>query len=193
MGYYVAVPCKGPIERERLLAFLWEHFRGASEFMDGLDLNDTMPLPTKGHEVAVAAKPHEVGWYRNAGWKDEESHYARCFLRWAAMKVGKKMRIKNGLIPGYGRLTVHYTIYDDPFPFVTRSRCPDAPDGWDAEGYAVCDDLGWDRSMSGPTPEEDPEGHADCSPYLLSMRGRKAETDPLIRAELERLEGLWTK
>jgi len=189
MGYYVAVPCKNSKARVKLLAFIWDHFRAASEFMDWLDASDTMPLPTKGHEVAVAAKPHEVGWYRNAAWKDEEIHYARCFLRWAALKVGKVMTAE---IPGHGRLTTSFTIYEgDRIPFVTRTMCPDAPDGWEAEGYDVCDDLGWSRSMSGPTPDEDPEWHADCEPWLLEMRRIKAKADPLIRLELERLDALW--
>jgi len=194
MGYYVAVPCKSAVARARLLEFAHKHFRAAAEFMDWLDASDTMPLPARGWEVCTYAKKNEVGWYRNAGWSDEESHYAKCFLRWAAMKVGRTMTTEDEQIPGYPAMTVHFTIYEgDPSPFVTKSQCPDAPDGWDAEGYEVCDDLGWDRSMRGPDPGEDPEWDAECPPYLLDLRRRKAKADPLIRAELERLEALWAE
>lgn len=191
MGYYVAVPCKSVAAREKMRAFLTEHFRHASEFMDWVPNDSRMQMPTNGKDVCAYANANDFGWYRNAGWDYEHSHYSKCLLRWMAMKIGRTMRLRDEEIPGYGRITVHFTIYDSPFPFVTTTQCPDAPDGWDAEGYAVCDDLGWEPSMKGPMPGEDPEWDAGCAPYLLEIRNRKAKGDPLIRAELERLEELW--
>jgi hypothetical protein len=193
MGYYVACRCRYTSARKKLLAFLDEHFRPVAEFMDGVDQDNRMPAPRNGKEICAYAKANEVGWYRNAGWDYEHRHYAACLLRWATMKVGKQMLLRPGQIPGYDEaLTVHYTIYEgDQSPFIIGSEYPDAPDGWDAEGYTVCDELGWDRSMRGPGPGEDPEWDAQCKPYLLEIRNRKAKGDPLIRAELERLEALW--
>ncbi|MDB4278647.1 hypothetical protein N9917_03515 [Deltaproteobacteria bacterium] len=192
MGYYVAVRCKSVKARKELLAFMGEHFRPAAEFMDWVDQDNRMTTPTNGKDICAYAKANEVGWYRNAGWDAEHRHYASCLLRWMAMKVGKQMLMQKDQVPGYGEMLVGYTLYEgDHSPFVLRSLCPDAPDGLDAEGYVVCDDLGWDRSMRGPTPDEDPEWHRDCKPWLVEIRTRKAKSDPLIRAELERLEALW--
>ena len=194
MGYYVAVPCKSTKARKDLLAFMAEHFRPAAEFMDWVDQDNRMPHPTNGKDVCVYAKPNQVGWYRNAGWDYEHRHYATCLLRWMSMKVGKTMVLLDGQVPGYGDITTHYTIYEgDQSPFVLRSQYPDAPDGWDAEGYVVCDDLGWDRSMRGPVPGEDPEADAQykADSYIFEIRKRKGKGDPLIRLELERLEALW--
>lgn len=194
MGYYVAVPCRSVAARKQLLEFCEAHFRSAAEFMGWVDQDNRMPVPTNGKTICAYAKANEVGWYRNAGWDLEHRHYAACFLRWASMKVGKIMLLLPDQVPGYGELTVRYTIYEgDRTPFVTRTQCPDAPDGWDAEGYVVCDDLGWNRSMRGPAPGEDPEWDKGCKPHLLGIRRRKAKSDPLIRAELERLDALWVR
>lgn len=190
MGYYVAVPCRSVAAREKMRAFLQEHFRRAHEVMDWLPDSTRMGMPENGKDICAYAKANDFGWYRNAGWDYEHRHYASCLLRWMAMKIGRKMVVREGEIPNYGRLTVHFTIYDDPYPFVTTSQCPDL-DPWDAEGYEVCDGLGWNASMKGPLPGDDPEWDAECSPHVLGIRKRKAKGDPLIRAELERLEELW--
>jgi hypothetical protein len=192
MGYYVAVRCHHTSARKLMLTFLGEHFRPAAEFMDWVDQDNRMPAPANGKNICAYAKANEVGWYRNAGWDDEHRHYATCLLRWMAMKVGKQMLMQKDQVPGYGEMMVGYTVYEgDQSPFVLRSQCPDAPDGWEAEGYVVCDDLGWDRSMRGPAPGEDAEWDAGCKPWLLEIRQRKAKSDPLIRVELQRLEELW--
>jgi len=192
MGYYVAVPCRHSTARNDMLSFLDDHYRPAAEFMDWVDQDNRMPHPAQGKTICAYAKALEIGWYRNAGWDEEHRHYATCLLRWMAMKVGKAMFLRDGQVPGYGEMDAHYTIYEgDKSPFILRSRCPNAPDGWDAEGYSVCDDLGWDRSMRGPAPGEDPEFDAGCRPHLLDIRRRKAKAEPLIRAELERLNILW--
>lgn len=192
MGYYVAIPCRHASVRDAMLRFLDEHFRPASAFMDWVDQDNRMPNPTHGKQVCTYAKANEIGWYRNAGWDDEHRHYSRCFLRWASMKVGRTLTLSEGQVPGLGEEEVHYTIYEgNKMPFVLLTEHPDVPTGWDAEGYEACDDLGWNRSMSGPNPGEDPGWDAQCSPWLLKLRKRKAKADPLIRAELERLDKLW--
>ena len=193
MGYYVAAPCLHAGARNDLLRFMGEHFRPASEFMDWVDPDDRMPPPANGKDICAYAKANQVGWYRNAGWDEEHRHYATCLLRWVARRVGKTMLVGEDQIPSVPKGTeVHFTLYEgEPHPFILRSLFPGAPDGWDAEGYAVCDDLGWSRGMAGPSPGEDPEFDAACSPYILELRKRKAKADPLIRAELERLSSLW--
>lgn len=192
MGYYVAVPCTSAAKRKDLLLFMDTYFRPTFEFMDWVHQDNWMPHPANGKAICAYAKLNEVGWYRNAGWDVEHRHYASCLLRWMAMKVGKTLTTRDDQIPGYGPLEVHYTIYEGECNvFVTRTQCPNVPEGRDAEGYEVCDDLGWNRSMHGPDPGEDPEWDAECSPYILELRNRKAKADPLIQAELGRLEALW--
>lgn len=192
MGYYIAVRCRSVAARDKMLAFMAEHFRHASEIMDWVPLDSRMEMPTNGKDICAYAKPNEIGWYRNAGWDEEHRLYAQCLLRWMAMKVGKTLLLLKDIVPGYDEITVPYTLYDGaPVPIVTREQCPNAPDGWEAEGYAVCDGLGWDRSMRGPYPGVDPKFDRGCKPWLLKLRERKAKADPIIRAELERLEELW--
>jgi hypothetical protein len=192
MGYYVAVPCVSTKARGEMLAFMAEHFRTAQTLMGWVtDEYGVMPGPAKGKSVCAYAKANEIGWYRNAGWDEEACDYASCLLRWMALKIGRTMQTEDEEIPGYGPMGVHFTIYEgDPQPFVLHSQCPNAPDGWDAD-YDVCDDLGWDRSMRGPPPGEDPQWDAENLSGIMDIRRRKAKADPIIRAELERLEALW--
>jgi len=192
MGYYTAVPCKSQKARDEMLAFLAQHFRHVSELVEGVPCDNRMDPPTYGTDICAYAKALEIGWYLQAGWSIEHKAYAASLLRWMALKIGQTMITGEDEIPGQGPLTLHYTVYEgDLRPLVLRSQCPDVADGWDAEGYEVCDDLGWDRSMRGPTPDEDPAWHKNMPPWMLDTRQRKAKVDPIIRAELERLETLW--
>jgi len=191
MGYYIAVPCKSAKSRDEMLAFLAQHFRDAWELFDWVPRDNRMERPTHGKDICAYAKALEIGWYRNAGWNPEHSAYADSILRWMALKIGRRMTTEDEEVPGYGPLDVAFTVYETQRqPVVLQSQCPDAPDGWDRDGgYQVCDALGWDRSMRGPTPDEDPEWHEGMKPYMLEMQ-RKAKADPIIRTELERLEAL---
>jgi len=192
MGYYIAVPCKSQKARADMLAFLAQHFRYPSELFEGVPYDHRMDPPTHGRDICTYAKLLEIGWYQNAGWSAEHRAYATSLLRWMAIKVGRRMVTAEEEIPGYPSREVPFTTYEGKrVPVILRSQFPDAPDGWEAEGYQVCDDLGWDRSMRGPTPDEDPAWHEGTSPAIMDLRRRKAKADPVIRAELERLEALW--
>jgi hypothetical protein len=194
MGYYIAVPCKSAKSRNDMLAFLAQHFRDAWELFDWVPRDNRMERPIHGTDICAYAKDLEIGWYRNAGWSPEHGAYADSLLRWIALKIGRQMITSDDEVPGYGPLDVAFTVYEGQrHPVILQSQCPNAPDGWDRDGgYQVCDDLGWDRSMRGPTPDEDPDWHEGMKPYMLEMRQRKAKADPIIRAELERLEALWS-
>lgn len=189
MGYYVAIPCCTRSARDKMRAFLHANFREASRVMPWIpvDYGEIGP-PRAGKEVCSYAKAMQLGWYRNAGWSLEAKAYAASLLRWACLKVGRTASFDG--VSDTQPLDLHYTIYEtEQIPFVVRSEHPDVPDGWDAEGYDTCDELGWDASFR-PLPNgvfEVGEG------YVGRLRLRQHQADPLIRAELVRLNALWER
>lgn len=110
-------------------------------------------------------------------------------LRWVALRVGKVTPVGDDAIPGQQGAKLPYVCYDGAHtPIVVREMYRD---GWDAEGYEVCDSLGWAPSFAGPSPGQNGFFDAGCGEHLLRLRQRKAAFDQLLREELVRLDALW--
>lgn len=195
MGTYISVTCTSATTRDRILAFLNEHYQDIPRVMPNSGFIDVGP-PRLGKEVcAYAKRATDIGYYVSAGWSLEARAWVDNLLRWIALRVGKTKVFGHEWIPGHPSLTLHYTCYEDePLPIVVQSDYPNVPDPWEhSEGYARCDQFGWDRAYRGPPLGTDPAWDATLSPALRMIREAQAAVEPLIRAELERLNALWYK
>ncbi len=198
MGTYYSVTCRSRQARDKMLAFLAEHFTPGGEMFPTLNPRYVFMRepPQLGKDIcAYAKRKNDIGYYVSAGWDCEERGYKASLHRWIALKVGKTMTTKDEEIPGHGPLELSYVCSEhEPHPIVLRSQYPDVPDPWEeGEVYEWCDDLGWDRSMRGPVPGEDPAWDAECREHLNEIRERKTLADPIVQAELSRLDALWSE
>lgn len=148
--------------------------------------------PEQGRVVCSYVKGAcDVGWWKNAGWSHEERIYAQSFLRWMAIRAGRRALFPTNSIPGVSltgsdpnRVSLPYTTYETmKTPVVILSQNPAMSADW-SEGFEVCDDIGW-------APATRPCNGVDPLSHIGQIRARSAQADPLIRAELLRLDGLW--
>lgn len=201
MGYYVHVQPRSKKAAQEMLAFLAEHFRSIRDLCpwiteDWAGRNMDVP-PTWGKDVCAYAKNKtDIGYYRSAGWSQEENHYCSNLLRWIAIKIGKPLKVRADFymedehcpqdVPWVEVPTTYYE--QSEVPIFRQSEHPNALDGWASGSHAKTDDLGWLPHWR-PMPEG-VEDYDEDSP-IGQLRARSKQSDPIFRAELERLEALW--
>jgi len=177
MGYSIATPIKSQKAKDKMFAFLNEHFRRWDEIVaiygkeNGNDYS-----PDDGHSDPTDDLSYDHGKLRigfNYGPIDELSrHYYYMILRWMALKVGKKRKWKD--LPA----SVHYIVYDgyEAWPVLVRGEI-DPPEKFK---WAVGDKLGYKY------PRQDM-----FIKIFVDMVGGKKNYQKLIKDEIKRLDKLW--
>lgn len=203
MGYYVHVQPTTKSAAREMLAFLGVNFRPAKDLFPLLPPhsgNFMSHPPGWAREVcAYAQRKNDIGYYRTAGWSLEEEGYCENLLRWIALQIGKKKEFQGDslmeserLPEGVENLLLPCTWYEhEPVPILLTSAYPQAFDGWEDGNLVNCDDLGWAPSFR-PWPPEMKESQVS-SRFFREIRERKKKADPLVRAEIARLDALWAQ
>ena len=180
MGYSIATPIRTTKTRDKMWAFLQEHYRPASEvFGRGGDY----AVLCRDGDICYDKGKCRIGYDFNTG--GPERHYIFAVVRWLALKVGKTRKTFADDLKL--DVAVPYYVYDgyEYFPVI-----PKATKGIPKMvGWAIVDKLGWKK------PEEWTEQQlVKFSPEIREeYTNERDEYESLIVNELKRLDKLWRK
>lgn len=179
MGAQVAVEPRNPKLLARMSHFMEENYRFTRFVLPWVtDEYGDMPPPKVGSDLSAYAKPGYIGFYINGAASSHtgERDYLDSVIRWMALKVGKRTK---------GHV---FFWYEDEKVLLRNT----GPDSWNQERQQRLDHpLGYCRSHR-VTPELLAQWEQeDAEWYMLDSLRNRMKAEPLIIAELERLNTLW--
>lgn len=184
MGYSIAIHCKNKTAQEKMKKFMEKNFKSFIDLVK--DSPEFSKYPTNYPEMNSA--PHSdlaydknklaLGFNYNCS-EIEDSYYRHKILSWMTLKVGKELKFKDKNLP------LIWYDGDEKMPlYLTKEDFKQTDDA--SKKYTV-DNLGWSKLESN-FKEENFGGKVK---YLLFSKKQK-KLSKLVKAELQRLENLWT-